>query len=343
MASPDPEIEFNFRDTDDGAIHTENDTTNNSLLHNTPLLHGDHNVQQTVSFSPRFRSAPANHLPHIKPDTYDGTGLFDQYMSHFEDCAELADWDERTRVLVLASGLRGSARGFYMSLPDSDRRRFPTLVARLAARFGGSKHSSLWLGKLENRRRGKSESIASLADDLRQLCQKAYIEFDHASQERLALNQLYKLISTEMRCRCLDQNCQTLNDAVAVIERYESILGTPVIRACENVANTQQHTPDLSQTLQRIEARLDRIESVNTRKSNPQAQNARLCYGCNSPDHMWSSCPRNRNAQRTQGNNNTRRYDNTRESYNHSKQHMPTFNNQPHNMTPANTTRVQEN
>lgn len=48
---------------------------------------------------------------------------------------------------------------------------------------------------------------------------------DARAQEALALNQLYKSISLEMKCRCIDRNCSTIAQAVDIIERYESILG----------------------------------------------------------------------------------------------------------------------
>ena len=55
------------------------------------------------------------------------------------------------------------------------------------------------------------------------MAQKAYVGLDSAAQEAIALNQLYKTITLEMKCRCIDRNCQTVS--VDVIKRYEGILG----------------------------------------------------------------------------------------------------------------------
>ena len=132
---------------------------------------------------------------NIKPDTYNGTYDFESYLSHFEDCAELSMWDARTKVLILASSLRDSARTFYISLSHHERRDYHVLTERLAARFGDyGKHQQLWLNKFDARRREKNESIASLAYDLRHLARNAYVDLDINAQEHLALNQLYKLI-----------------------------------------------------------------------------------------------------------------------------------------------------
>lgn len=234
----------------------------------------------------------------IKPDTYEGSQCFEQYLSHFVDCAELSRWDPRTMVLVLSSSLRGAARTYYMSLPECERRDYYTLSTRLRERFGSSKHQSMWLNKLENRRRTRGESIASLGDDLRQLAQKAYYDLDCVAQERLALNQLYKLVSIDMKCRCIDHDCSTVNDAVAIIEKYESILGAPnlpQIRSLETTAcSDNQVDNELRNTMRRIEARLDKIETAYGPQPRPaHDRNAKVCFRCHSPQHFYRNCPLN--------------------------------------------------
>lgn len=261
--------------------------TNNA---NEYAVHTDNSYSNRGDFAPR--STPMMHAQKfsIKPDTYDGSLSFEVYASHFEDCAELSRWDNRTKVLMLASNLRGIARNYYMSLTEHERRDYHTLSSRLSERFGtNGNHQYSWLNKFESRHRQKGESISSLADDLRQLAQKAYTDFDHQSQERLALNQLYKLISIEMKCRCIDHNCTTTNEAVTVIERYESIVGThlPHIRAVD-VDN------GIETTLKQIATRLDKLENNS---SHTQTNTQRLCFGCNMPDHLWATCPQNRKAR----------------------------------------------
>ena len=56
------------------------------------------------------------------------------------------------------------------------------------------------------------------------MAQKAYCNLDSAAQESLALNQLYKVISLEMKCRFIDKDCRTVSEAVDVIERYVAIM-----------------------------------------------------------------------------------------------------------------------
>lgn len=45
----------------------------------------------------------------VKPEKYDGKGDWAEYISHFNDFAELGGWDNRAKCLVLPANLRGAA------------------------------------------------------------------------------------------------------------------------------------------------------------------------------------------------------------------------------------------
>ncbi|VDI71333.1 Hypothetical predicted protein [Mytilus galloprovincialis] len=129
----------------------------------------------------------AGHPATIRPDAYSGSDdCWEEYFSHFQDCAELGRWKER---------------------------------------FGSARQQNRWLSRFEMRTRNSGETVAALGDDLRQMVQKAYCNLDSLAQEVLALNQLYKSIPIEMKCRCVDRECKTVADAVDIIERYEALLG----------------------------------------------------------------------------------------------------------------------
>ncbi|KAH3695100.1 hypothetical protein DPMN_082554 [Dreissena polymorpha] len=181
MASPDPEISFDRRSvlSDHSSLNTVDEinhehTITEDLKNTQPTSEMRKNKTNNNPFR-SFIPVSRNHgvCPHrstynvpiqhslMKPDSYDGTRCFEQHMSHFEDCAELSYWDNRTKVLVLESSLCGAVRNCYMSLSESERRDYETLTSRLSQRFGSSKHQNLWLSNFENRRRMRGESIAS--------------------------------------------------------------------------------------------------------------------------------------------------------------------------------------
>ena len=173
--------------------------------------------------------------PTLKPDPYSGQENWDEYISHFENCADLCQWDRRQKVLMLAASLHGQARIYYMSLSHDEKNSYRSLVSNLNQRFGSSKHQNRWLARLEMRRREPNESIAAVGDAIRQMAQKAYCNLDPPAQEALALNQLYKIVSLEMKCRCIDRDCTTVSGAVDVIERYEAIMGDNLDREKSNI------------------------------------------------------------------------------------------------------------
>ena len=148
--------------------------------------------------------------PRIRPDPYTGNEDWEEYQSYFEDCAELSRWDPRSKVLFLAASFKGQARTYYMSLDAYDKRSYSALVYKMRQRFGSNKHALKWLNQLELRQRKLKECIVALGDDLRLLARKAYRDLDTHAQETLALNQLYKLIPVEMKYRCIDHDCHSI-------------------------------------------------------------------------------------------------------------------------------------
>ncbi|CAC5410330.1 unnamed protein product [Mytilus coruscus] len=311
--SPDPEINFRReRDLDDlgqgDQIHIDDndDFDRESILQG----HGDEIAQrpkgrdeyQRHDFDDRNDRGNHNMQPigppkvTLKPEPFSGKDCWEEYLSHFEDCAELGQWGNRTKLLFLAASLRGQARTYYMSLSPGDRRTYQMLAQKLDQRFGSSKHKNRWLSKLEMRRRMPGESIAEVGDDIRQLAQKAYYDLDSAAQESLALNQLFKVITVEMKCCCIDKECQTIADAVDVIERYESILGDgdkkkSTIRAVES-KDIEGHMSekDYQSNLQALQDRIAKLEQGHRNRDTKRANTGR-CYSCNSPDHFVRNCP----------------------------------------------------
>ncbi|VDI31310.1 Hypothetical predicted protein [Mytilus galloprovincialis] len=269
----------------------------------------------------------AGHPATIRPDAYSGSDDWEEYFSHFQDCAELGRWSMEDRVLTLAASLKGPARTFYMSLPTHERRPYSILVRRLEERFGSARQQNRWLSRFEMRKRNSGETVAALGDDLRQMVQKAYCNLDSLAQEVLALNQLYKSIPIEMKCRCVDRECKTVADAVDIIERYEALLGESSQKktsvrsvSYENCSENKldmewqnngdpnvrliSQQPNNDRTIQMLLSRMDKLENQirntnnrsnfrfgrNNYQNGSNTQNQRTCFICDSPDHFYRQC-----------------------------------------------------
>ena len=123
------------------------------------------------------------------------------------------------------------------------------------------------------------------------MAQKAFCNLDDTAQELSAHNHLYKVVSVEMKCRCIDKNCQPFSDAADVIDRYQVILGENTnrkkqqVRAAKSVDESSDHKQTLTlahsqitdpcELLQEISARLERLERNGKKSSN------HLCFNYN--------------------------------------------------------------
>ena len=263
MGDSDSEVEFNFNNhaNDNEGEHSQsNDDRGHGDMHRYSVRQSVSPVRQersrrdrSTSFS-EHRRTPCRRRdinkgdrgrdwfrpPVVTLDTYSGEDDWEQYISHFEDCAELGNWSEKEKVLILAAKLKGQARVFYTSLPSSDKRSYRLLVARQQSR---------WMSKLQTRTRKPGESIAAFGDDLLLMAQKAYANLDSDAQEMLALQQFYKAVPLEMRCRIMDKDCTSISEAVSVVERYEDLINenTDRKRAVTRAAD-RQYSDDSNQS-----------------------------------------------------------------------------------------------
>lgn len=213
---------------------------------------------------------------------------------------------ERSREGVGVSSLSPRSRS-HVLLKSTHRVQTAVrrLVDKLEQKFGSSRQQNRWLSRFESRRRTPNESKAALADDLRQMSQKAYPNLDALAQETLSINQLYKSITLEMKCGCIYKDCQTIADAVEVIERYEAVLGEgekrkQAVRAIGDDKDVKRNNsggsagtiqPELTDTLKQIMTTLERLESGQTAKFGGRQNQNRECFICRALDHFTRECP----------------------------------------------------
>ena len=199
----------------------------------------DPNARGDISTNARA-SATLHTSPPMKPQTFNGDEDWESYLSHFEVCAELGRWSHQDKALYLAACLRGNAQVYYMTLKVAERSSYHTLTVKLGQRFGNTRQQPMWISRLEARMRKPNESIAELGDDLRRLAQRAYSNMNHDAREMLALNQLYKSVSPDLKYKCISENCTSVTKAVLIIETYEGILGEESSRRSLYVKPQQQ-------------------------------------------------------------------------------------------------------
>ena len=178
----------------------------------------------------------------------------------------------------------------------------------------------MWISRLEARVRRQNDSIAELRTDLRRMSQRSYSSLNNEAKEMLALNQLYKSVSPDLKYKCISKNCTSVTQAVSIIELYEGTLGED---SSKKLVRQSTSRPDRNSqakesfsynrddnNLQGILRQLQNCIEMLSRQCNTQTRGnqgprdrngQRYCYICFSPRHLQRDCPymeRNRRDQR---------------------------------------------
>lgn len=237
-----------------------------------------------------------SHRYMFKPETYNGQGNWEEYITNFELCVEIGNWSEKDKPIILGTSLKDQARTYYTGLTITEKRNYTILIQKLGHRFGrtGKSHITRWRQEFENRIRNTGESIAALADDLHRLSRKAYEDLDTKAQITLALHQLYKSVKSEVKLRCMDKDCTSLDEAVMAIETYEQIMEEDPASGNENRSSTLR--------MDRLELAVDKLTEnfqmclkhfAKERGQTDMISKERIktCYVCNSTKHFRKDCP----------------------------------------------------
>ena len=144
--SPDREIRFRQNEEDGATGEGDNhfEDADDTLPDERAVRHGlgsgdEPNINRYYrEIGPHYRDfcEATNNRMSVKPEPYDGSEDWEEYISHFEICAELGRWREEDKVLALAAALKGPARTFYISLVQTEKRDYAILIQRLEQRFG---------------------------------------------------------------------------------------------------------------------------------------------------------------------------------------------------------------
>ena len=104
------------------------------------------------------------------------------------------------------------------------------------------------------------------------MTQRAYHDFDHRSQEQLALKHFYRLLDADMKVKCIENRCNNILDAVYVVERYEALYADrkeskrSTVRAVEVQPDAATMAMQrIIEELNRLAARQDRVEEQSRR------------------------------------------------------------------------------
>lgn len=160
----------------------------------------------------------------IKPQIYDGTDDFEEYLAQFQIMAELNGWNYNVKSLALASSLSGRARTLLAELDENKCRDFNALVSALRNRYGSENRSELFKAELQGKIRGRNETIPELVESIKKLTRKAYRNVTSDVADTLAIDYFIDAIpESEIRLRLKELGPKTMTEAENIAVKLETL------------------------------------------------------------------------------------------------------------------------
>ena len=159
----------------------------------------------------------------IKPRTFDGSGSFETFWAHFDNCSVYNRWNEADKLAHLKASLVGDAG---QALWDSDASSTDTLeklTALLRSRFGGDRQADKYRMELRLRRRRPGESLSALHQDIRRLMALAHPTLQKEAREAIACDYFVDALDDpKFALKIRERAPPTLDEALRVALQLEA-------------------------------------------------------------------------------------------------------------------------
>ena len=211
--------------------------------------------------------------PIVQPEKFNGEGVLEDYIEHFEACADVNKWDNNEKAKFLAVSLTGQAREQLQGVSLIGRRAYEKLVGRLQKRYGPGGHTRLHRSNLRARRQRENEGLRELGQAIRVLTRQAYPQMDEFERDMLAKDHFLDALEDEELCRYVTLGrTNTLEETVTLALEYEAMLKVEKMRHRRFVRTTQVHWNYRPNVNSQSDFNLSR--GINSNISNPIAVTA---------------------------------------------------------------------
>ncbi|KAL5516105.1 hypothetical protein EMCRGX_G001376 [Ephydatia muelleri] len=272
-------------------------------------------VGERHQIDPQFENEKLEWLVD-KCTVFSGEGNWSQWIYHFENVAEVNEWEDAKRVLWLKVRLTGRAQIAYQQLSDITKANYGDTKKALKERFEPASQTARYLAEFENRRKKKTDGWADFAEDLRSLVEKAYPALQEEAKAQIALSHYLRQLDQPMTSFSVKQRTpKSLDEAVSAtleIESYqiglpkiesgavgvplmdskthpeveEAEIGTVASRSSSQLQDGLVH--QLLQRLDKIEHELRRPERERDEKASDGQRSPRsvTCWNCGRRGHL---------------------------------------------------------
>jgi len=284
-------------DEDDEVYEDASDTGEVQLRRPMPAPHQCHPNPPTY----RTVSTP----PQMRPEMYDGTSDWEEYLIYFEQLSELYGWDEDRMAGMLGICLKGEARVVLAGLEPAKRRSYVALTTALAQSFAPKELVHLHQAELKARRRRGDETMVDLGRDVAKLVRLAYPTADAATREVIGINAFLEALpgpASEMKLHVIKGRPRNLQEAVAHATEVDAVMEAENRRVTRRKGDVRmvgvpeddlkEEVKKLKNDLEEVRGALKDARSEAERRRGPRKPLSEMtCYGCNEKGHLRRNCP----------------------------------------------------
>ena len=236
-------------------------------------------------------------LPAMRPDNYDGTSDWSEYLIYFEQLSELNEWDDERKAAMLSLVLRGEARVVLASMDPAKRRSYFALKEAMSSSFAPTEMMHLHRAELKARKKQPGESMLTLGREIAKLVRQAYPTADAATRETLGINSFLEALpgpASEMKLHVIKGRPRTLQEAVAHATEVDAVIEAESRKNARKRGDVRmvKGGPDDEVTILREELKSVREELEKMKRGGSDFRRKRevVCFGCGKSGHIRRNC-----------------------------------------------------
>ena len=256
--------------------------------------------QSSMGNFPSSMAGQMSFRSKYKPEKYDGTADWSDYLKHFERVAQWNGWSDNDKAAQLSMNLTGVARQVWSdSVEDSvEAHDYDSLVETMGQRFKPKGQEETYKAEFRGRYKRKDETYIELGYSLRRLAIRAFPGLPHNARETMVLEQfLVGSTDTDMRKHVRLAHPKGLDEAITLATEFENICQAERPHFCTKprpVAVVQNEGTDSVSEMQQMMNLLKEQQNFLQKMFDNTSNRRRwpgVCYQCNKPGHIRKNCP----------------------------------------------------